>query len=122
MAVDLRFGAKTWLMGIINATPDSFSGDGIALPGRSEAEIVAAALAQAQAFVADGAEILDVGAESTRPRAVYGEHPEVDLQTELGLAVPIVAALARAFDSRALVSIDTSKGEVARQALATGAV
>jgi len=122
MEIALQFGAKTWLMGIVNVTPDSFSGDGIALPNRSEEEIVAAALDQARAFVAAGAEIIDVGAESTRPRAVYGEHPEIDAETEAALAVPVVAALAHDLAGRALVSIDTSKGSVARAALAAGAV
>ncbi|HLY35077.1 MAG TPA: dihydropteroate synthase, partial [Candidatus Limnocylindria bacterium] len=118
---ELRFGAKTSLMGIVNVTPDSFSGDGLALPGRSEAEIVDAALEQARTFVAAGAEILDVGAESSRPASVYGEHAAVDADAEAALAVPVVAALARAFAGRALVSIDTSKGAVARAALAAGA-
>jgi dihydropteroate synthase len=120
-ALELVFGAKTWLMGIVNVTPDSFSGDGIASPGRSEAEIVTAALSQAAEFVAAGAQILDVGAESSRPPSVYGNHAPVDPETELALAVPVVAALARAFDGQALVSIDTTKGSVARAALAAGA-
>jgi dihydropteroate synthase len=122
MGITLQFGAKTWLMGILNVTPDSFSGDGIALPGRDEQEIVAAALDQARAFVAAGAEIIDVGAESTRPAAVYGKHAETDAETEMALAVPVVAALAHGLAGRALLSIDTSKGAVARAALAAGAV
>jgi dihydropteroate synthase len=122
MEITLQYGAKTWLMGIVNVTPDSFSGDGIALPDRGEEEIVAAALDQARAFVAAGADIIDVGAESTRPRAVYGEHPEIDAETEAALAVPVVAALAHDLAGRALVSIDTSKGSVARASLAAGAV
>jgi dihydropteroate synthase len=122
MGITLQFGAKTWLMGILNVTPDSFSGDGIALPGRGEQEIVAMALDQARAFVAAGAEIIDVGAESTRPGAVYGEHAETDAETEMALAVPVVAALAHGLAGRALLSIDTSKGAVARAALAAGAV
>ncbi|HET8586533.1 MAG TPA: dihydropteroate synthase [Candidatus Limnocylindria bacterium] len=121
MSIELIWGAKTHLMGILNVTPDSFSGDGLAQPGRSEAEIVGAALEQARAFVDAGAEILDVGAESTRPASVYGEHPAVDERTELALAVPVVEALVREVGGRALVSIDTSKGEVARGALEVGA-
>jgi dihydropteroate synthase len=119
--LELTFGARTWLMGIINVTPDSFSGDGLAVPGRSKAEIVAAALEQARGFVDAGAGILDVGAESTRPASAYGEHPAVDADTEAALAVPVVAALAREFAGRAVVSIDTSKGVVASAALDTGA-
>jgi dihydropteroate synthase len=122
MGITLQFGAKTWLMGILNVTADSFSGDGIARPGRGEQEIVAAALDQARAFVAAGAEIIDVGAESTRPAAVYGEHPETDAETEMALAVPVVEALARDLAGRVLLSIDTSKGVVARAALAAGAI
>ena len=83
-------------MGIINVTADSFSGDGLATPGRSEAEIVAAALEQARGFVAAGAQILDVGAESSRPAQFYGEHPPVSASDEAALAVPVVAALAAA--------------------------
>ncbi len=119
--IELRWGERTWVMGIINVTPDSFSGDGIAPAGRSEAEIVATALDQAREFVAAGAQILDVGAESSRPAQFYGDHPPVSAADEAALAVPVVAALARAFAGRTLVSIDTSKGTVARQALEAGA-
>jgi len=119
--IELRWGERTWVMGIINVTPDSFSGDGIATPGRSEAEIVAAALDQARGFVAAGAQILDVGGESSRPAQFYGDHPTVSATDEAALAVPVVAALVRAFEGQALVSIDTAKGSVARLALGTGA-
>jgi dihydropteroate synthase len=119
--IELRWGERTWVMGIINVTPDSFSGDGIAPAGRSEAEVVAAALGQARGFVEAGAQILDVGAESSRPAQFYGEHAAVSATDEAALAVPVVAALARAFAGRAVVSIDTTKGSVARQALAAGA-
>jgi dihydropteroate synthase len=118
---ELRWGERTYVMGIINVTADSFSGDGLAAPGRSEAEIVAAALQQARGFVAAGAEILDVGAESSRPSQFYGEHPPVSAAEEAALAVPVVAALAAELGDRARVSIDTSKGSVAREALAAGA-
>lgn len=117
----LTFGEKTWLMGIVNVTPDSFSGDGLAPAGRSTDEVVAAALAQARRFVEAGAQILDVGAESTRPPSVYGERSAVDAETEIARAVPVVAALARELSGRALVSIDTSRGAVARAALEAGA-
>jgi dihydropteroate synthase len=119
--IELRWGERTWVMGIINVTPDSFSGDGIALPGRTEAEVVAAAVEQAAGFVAAGAQILDVGAESSRPAQFYGEHAAVSAEEEADLAVPVVAALTKAFGDRALVSIDTTKGSVARMALAAGA-
>ena len=117
----LRWGERTHIMGILNITPDSFSGDGLAVAGRSEPEIVAAALALAREFVAAGADILDVGGESSRPAAVYGEHPAVDAETEARLVVPVVEALAAEFGERALVSIDSAKGSVARAALSAGA-
>lgn len=121
MAAELRWGERTYVMGIINVTPDSFSGDGLAAAGRSTDEVVGTALAQARRFVADGADILDVGAESTRPRNAYGDHPEVDAETEATLAVPVVAALAAEVGGLARISIDTSKGSVARAALEAGA-
>ena len=120
--MELAWGERTWVMGIINVTPDSFSGDGIAPTGRSGAEIVAAAVELADGFVAAGAQMLDVGAESSRPAQFYGEHPGVDATDEAAMAVPVVAALAQAFHGRAIVSIDTTKGTVARAALAAGAV
>jgi dihydropteroate synthase len=117
----LRWGERTYLMGIVNVTPDSFSGDGIAAPGRSTDEIVRVAVEQGRAFVDGGAEILDVGAESTRPRQAYGDHLEVDPQAEAALAIPVVRALAEELGEHAIVSIDTSKGDVARAALEAGA-
>jgi dihydropteroate synthase len=121
MPPELRWGERTYVMGIVNITADSFSGDGLAADGRSTHEIVAAALDQARGFVEAGAEILDVGAESTRPRNAYGDHPEVDAATEAALAVPVVAALAAELGEDAHVSIDTSKGGVAEAALEAGA-
>jgi len=121
MAPQLRWGERTYLMGIINVTPDSFSGDGLATAGRGEDDVVATALELGRAMVAAGADILDVGAESTRPRQAYGEHPEVDATTEAALALPVVRALAAELGNRALVSIDTSKGSVASAALDAGA-
>ena len=117
----LTWGERTYLMGIVNVTPDSFSGDGLAVADRTIDEVVGAALDQAASFVAAGAEILDVGAESTRPRTAYGDHPEVDATTEAALAVPVVRALSEAFGDSAVVSIDTSKGDVASAALDAGA-
>jgi dihydropteroate synthase len=121
MAPNLSWGERTYVMGILNVTPDSFSGDGLAGSDRTIEEVVAAAVEQAATFVDAGAEILDVGAESSRPRAAYGDHPEVDATAEEALAIPVVTALAERFGDRAIVSIDTSKGSVARSALAAGA-
>ena len=121
MGPELRWGERTYLMGIINLTPDSFSGDGLATPERASDEIVAAALAQGRSMVDAGAEILDVGAESTRPRQAYGDHPPVDAETEAALAVPVVRALVAELGDHARISIDTSKGAVAVAALEAGA-
>lgn len=117
----LEWGDRTYLMGVVNVTPDSFSGDGLATAGRSIGEVVAAAVEQARGFVNAGAEIIDVGAESTRPRDAYGDHSEVDAATEASLAVPVVRGIVDALGDRVLVSIDTSKGSVARAAVGAGA-
>ncbi len=117
---ELHWGERTYVMGIINLTPDSFSGDGLAPPGAAVDDVVAAAVQQAEAFLAAGADILDVGAESTRPAQFYGEHPRPTPDAEAALAVPVVHALREAAPG-ALVSIDTSRSSVAREALAAGA-
>jgi dihydropteroate synthase len=101
------WGARTYIMGILNATPDSFSGDGLGLD-------LEAILRRAESFVRDGADLLDVGGESSRP----GAEP-IPLAEELRRVVPAVEALAARFDTP--ISVDTSKAEVARQALAAGA-
>ncbi|HZW02709.1 MAG TPA: dihydropteroate synthase [Anaerolineaceae bacterium] len=107
----LPWGTRTFIMGIINVTPDSFSGDGLLQQG----EAVAAALEQARRFVAAGADILDIGGESTRP----GSQP-VSAQEELERVVPVIEALAAA-GVDAVLSVDTYKAEVAEAALAAGA-
>jgi len=116
----LRWGERTYLMGVVNVTADSFSGDGLAPPGRDIDEVVAAAVELARGFVESGAEIIDVGAESTRPRDAYGDHPDVDAASEASLAVPVVRGIVDALGDRVLVSIDTSKGSVARAAVEAG--
>ncbi|HET7520593.1 MAG TPA: dihydropteroate synthase [Candidatus Limnocylindria bacterium] len=117
----LRWGERTYVMGILNLTPDSFSGDGLAPEGSSVAEVTSAALEQARAFVAAGADMLDVGAESSRPAQFYGEHPPISAEDEAALVVPVVAALHEEFADAVLISVDTTKGAVARQAVAAGA-
>jgi dihydropteroate synthase len=104
------FGTRTFVMGIVNATPDSFSGDGILQTGDS----VAAALAQARRFAAAGVDILDVGGESTRPGA-----PLVTEAEELQRVIPVIEALAKELD--VLISVDTYKAAVAEAALSAGA-
>jgi dihydropteroate synthase len=103
---------QTYLMGIINVTPDSFSGDGTLR--EPDADWVARAVAQGQTQAAAGAHLLDVGGESTRP----GGQP-VPLDEELRRVLPVVAGLAKAVSVP--ISIDTYKAETARQALAAGA-
>ena len=110
MTHDFNWGARTYVMGILNLTPDSFSGDGLLAAGPD----LAAVLRQAQSFVAAGADILDVGGESTRPGAetVTGEE-------ERARVVPVVRALAEQFSVP--ISIDTYKASVAAAALDAGA-
>ena len=121
MGVELRWGERTWLMGIVNLTPDSFSGDGLATPDRTPDERLAAAVEQAERFVAAGAEVIDIGAASSRPRSAYGDHPDVDADTEAAIAIPAVRAIVERLGARALVSIDTDKGSVAAAATEAGA-
>jgi len=103
-ALDL---SRTVVMGILNVTPDSFS-DGGAYATR------AAALAHARAMVEEGADIIDIGGESTRPGA-----REVSTEEELERVVPVVEACAR--ELPVPLSVDTSKPEVMRAAVAAGA-
>ncbi len=117
---ELQWGSRTYLMGIINITPDSFSGDGI-LPGEDHApvkisstDIVQIALEQGRRFVNVGADILDVGGESTRP----GAQP-VGVEEEAQRVLPVIQALAAELD--VLISIDTYKAPVAEAALQAGA-
>ena len=102
---------KTYIMGIINVTADSFSGDGVL----NQADFVSAAVSQARQFVADGAHILDIGAESTRP----GASP-ISINQELERVIPVIQALS-AESLGVPLSIDTYKAEVAETALALGA-
>lgn len=99
---------RTLIMGIMNLTPDSFS-DGGALPGVDDA------LRRAEALLGDGADVLDLGAESTRP----GASP-VAADDELARLLPVVSALRRRFPQAAL-SVDTYKATVAAAAVAAGA-
>ncbi|GAB4522616.1 MAG: dihydropteroate synthase [Anaerolineales bacterium] len=104
-------GRRTLVMGILNLTPDSFSGDGLEIND----DPLAAALAQAAAFLEAGADVLDIGGESTRPGAAA-----VSVQDELARVIPVVRSLAKHF-SQAVLSVDTSKAAVAEAALDAGA-
>lgn len=98
-------------MGILNVTPDSFSGDGILISGDPQR----VSLEVARRFVEAGVDILDVGGESTRP----GSEP-VGVEEERRRVIPIVQALVREFP-QTLLSVDTYKADVAEQALEAGA-
>ena len=106
-AFELEIGAKTYVMGIVNATPDSFSGDGVAA---SKAKAINRALK----MIDEGADILDIGGESTRPGAA-----PVSLDEELERTLPVIEALAARISIP--LSIDTTKSVVARRALEAGA-
>lgn len=102
-------GQRTLVMGILNVTPDSFSDGGLWTDQ-------SAAVSHGLAMLRAGADIIDVGGESTRP----GAH-EVDVDTEVGRTAPVIHAILDA-EPEAVVSIDTTKASVARAALDAGAV
>ena len=107
----LHDGARTMVMGIINATPDSFSGDGI----YAESETVSAAVALAEAQITAGADILDIGGESTRPGSDV-----IDAHTEKSRILPVIEEIKGRHPDVAL-SVDTYRAEVAAAALDRGA-
>jgi dihydropteroate synthase len=102
----LELGRRTLVMGIVNVTPDSFSGDGLA-------DDIEAAIAQGTGSIEAGCDIVDVGGESTRPGS-----EGVSVDEELERVLPVIEALA---EMGAVISIDTSKPEVAEVAVAVGA-
>jgi dihydropteroate synthase len=119
-----RWGERTFVMGILNVTPDSFSGDGLLAGAASSTAgtagdpldaAVEAAVADGRRMVAEGADLLDIGGESTRPG-----HDPVSVEDERRRVVPVVAALRAALPDTPL-SIDTTKSAVAEAALAAGA-
>lgn len=108
------WGERTYVMGVINVSPESFSGDG--LLG------VEAAVAQARRFVDEGADILDIGGQSTRPGAAKTEagFDEITPDEEIARVVPVIEAIARKLPDASL-SVDTYKLVVARAAIDAGA-
>lgn len=102
--------ARTQIMGIINLTPDSFSGDGLLVKGKSLKEIIG----YVQDLVAQGADMIDVGGESSRPGA-----ESVSVKEELERTIPVINRLSKRI--KVPISIDTYKPEVARRALESGA-
>jgi dihydropteroate synthase len=109
----LDLGKRTLLMGIVNVTPDSFSDGGDTSPQ--------AAIARALKLLNDGADIVDVGGESTRPGAKVGqENPAVSAKEELRRVLPVIAGI-KQDRPEAIVSVDTYKAPVARAAVEAGA-
>jgi dihydropteroate synthase len=109
----LTLGHVTRVMGILNCTPDSFSGDGILSHAKGQIKSDAC-LRYARKLVSEGADIIDIGGESTRPGAL-----RVPLEEEIRRVVPVIKVLARQINVP--ISVDTSKFDVARQALDSGA-
>ncbi|NDJ18472.1 dihydropteroate synthase [Myxacorys almedinensis] len=104
------WGQQTYLMGVLNVTPDSFSDGG-------QFTTVEAALRQAHQMVSEGADILDIGGQSTRPQA-----DEVTLEAELQRVIPVIEVLRRdQFFAQTPISIDTTRSQVAHAAIAAGA-
>jgi dihydropteroate synthase len=106
---NLPIGAKTYVMGILNVTPDSFSGDGQWRDGAPEM-----AVPRALQMIEDGADILDIGGESTRPGAT-----PVSVEEELQRVIPVIEVLAPRINIP--ISVDTTKAAVAQAAVAAGA-
>jgi dihydropteroate synthase len=104
---EFKWGERTYVMGVINITPDSFSGDGLG-------NDVAAAVALAQRFFAEGVDIIDIGGESTRPGS-----SSISTDEELRRVIPVIERLTG--EVPLPLSIDTYKPEVARRALTAGA-
>ncbi len=112
---EFRWGKRTYVMGIINVTPDSFSSDGILGSGKAGDEAtVETAVAQGLRQVAEGADVLDVGGESTRPGS-----SRVSAEEEMRRVLPVIRRLAE--ETEVPVSIDTYKAAVAEAALDAGA-
>jgi len=111
----LEWGSRTYVMGILNFTPDSFSGDGLIAAGKQDyRSAFELGLQQARGYVAAGVDILDVGGESTRPGAA-----PVSIDQELERVVPLIQALVAEMD--VLISVDTYRAAVAEAALNSGA-
>ena len=106
--MEFNWGERTFIMGVVNITPDSFSGDGLG-------NDIDAALAQSRRFIQEGADIIDVGGESTRP-----ESASISVDEELKRVIPLIEKLAK--EATVPISIDTYRAEVARRALEAGAV
>lgn len=112
---DFVWGDRTYVMGVVNATPDSFSGDGV-LPVIGD---VQQAVDQALRMEDEGADIIDVGGESTRPSSIYADAKPVEVDNEITRVIPVIEELSRR--TGIPISIDTRKAAVADAAFAAGA-
>ncbi|MDD8019074.1 MAG: dihydropteroate synthase [Bacteroidota bacterium] len=109
----IDFSLRTYLMGILNVTPDSFSDGGKYFS-------VDAAVAHAVKMVEEGADIIDVGGESSRPKGLYGQGSQkISAEEELKRVIPVIERISHASD--VIISIDTTKSLVAEKALEAGA-
>src|SRR5947209_7989113 len=109
----LVLGERTLLLGVVNATPDSFSDGGEHLDPQRAVE-------HALRLLAEGADLLDVGGESTRPGTPVGPQARVSAEEELRRILPVIEGVLKAKPD-ALISVDTYKSDVARQAVRAGA-
>ena len=105
--IELRWGERTYVMGILNVTPDSFSGDGVG-------DDIEAAISRAKQLADEGADIIDIGGESTHPEA-----PPVSADEELRRVMPVIERLSA--ELSVPISIDTYKSAVASRAVRAGA-
>jgi dihydropteroate synthase len=110
-----KWGSRTYVMGILNITQDSFSGDGILDPqGAVTDNVIEAAVDQARSFIAAGVDILDIGGESTRP----GSQPLTEAD-EIERVIPVIRAISSELE--AFISVDTYRARVAESAIEAGA-
>ena len=107
-----EWGSRTYVMGILNVTPDSFSGDGLGAD-------IGSTISRAVEFEQSGADIIDVGGESTRPPSLYGASQPVSEDEELSRVIPVIEHLINEIDIP--ISIDSYKAKVADEAITAGA-
>ena len=114
-AHEFNWGERTYVMGVVNVTPDSFSGDGVL----SVIGDVQSAIDQALRMEDEGADIIDIGGESTRPASIYPDAQPVSDDDEISRVIPVIEGLISRLNIP--VSIDTRKASVARVAVRSGA-
>ncbi len=114
-AHEFIWGERTYVMGVVNVTPDSFSGDGVL----SVIGDVQSAIDQALRMEDEGADIIDIGGESTRPASIYPDAQPVSDDDEISRVIPVIEGLISRLNIP--ISIDTCKASVARVAVRSGA-